>query len=543
MSTRRVARRGVRIGALLVALAGPAPGGPLAGQEPPRISVRVRQVAGATIYLDVGRLHGLETGDTLGVMRDSLAAPVGRLVVTAAADERSVLTFEGEPFPVARGEVLTLLLRRAGAEPPPAPLPTPLPPPPTPERRPPSTTPVSASPAGPSPAALRPRGSVTFGLSATRSSTRFGGAAPVSVPRTYATPSLRFDLTVPEAAAGFTLRLSTRLAYRYSSVDGSPPATSVRVYAAALERTFTAAPVRMALGRFHSPAETYSGFWDGLFVRLGGRGVGVGALVGFEPDRWNERPSTELPKATVFLDAAARGRSWSWSADVSAHTVRPADSLATRTFFGASQRLRAGSVVLAHDLQLDRDPNGGGARVSRLRLRSSLDLGGGVQIRAAASRRESFVMSRPDDPFGLRSDRLTVGGLVHSAGGFLSVDGGLTRDAFDQESVGATASFVRDRLPGLGAGGGASVSHWSGPYGSSLSVAPALHFAFDRARLRVGYRLHRSDYLDRILTTHGMDGSLDMPFLQDLHFSARGRMQWGSTLRSGTVDLSLRRVF
>jgi hypothetical protein len=512
-------------------------GTPASAQEPPRIEVRVRQIAGSTIYLDAGHLHGLETGDTVRVARDSLGATVGSLVVTASTDTRSVLAFAGPAFAVTRGARLILLLLREPSEQPASALT------PTVRPRPPPRYRLPRSTRTPPPTRTPAYGRFSMGLSTLRASTRFGGADAVTVDRTFATPSMRLDMTAPGAVEGFTFRLSTRVAYRYSSSSSLQPATATRVYAASLERQFVSFPARLILGRFHSPVESYSGFWDGAFVRVGGRGLGVAALVGFEPDRWNERPSSELPKATLVIDAIARGKGWRWSGDLSAHTVRPADTLSTRTYFGMTQRLSAGGVFLSHDLQIDRDPAGGGVRISRLRLRGSLDVGSGVQIRVGAFRRESFLISRLDDPFGPRSDRLTAGAMVRTSTGFLAVDGAVMRDADGRTSYGTTGSFSLDRVRWINGGVGASVSRWSGRSGTTFTAAPAVHFALAMGRVRVGYRFFRSDYLSRITTTHGAEASLDAPIGSGLRISARGRLQWGSTLRNQGLDLTLSRIF
>ena len=529
----------MRCAAVFLALAALAAAtGSLQGQERPSITVRVRPIAGSTVYFDVGTRNGLATGDTIHVTREDGAA-AGSMVVTASSDQRSVFTFAGGVFALTRGENLVLaLLRepderpapwsREGVRPPRTESLTPAPPP----------SPVQSAPTRP-----RAFGRYSFGMSSTRSTTRFGGADPIKVPRTFATPSLRFDLTAPQAVGGFTLRVSSRLAYRHSSTASMQPPVSARIYSAYLEKRLTSIPGRITLGRFNSPIESYSGYWDGMFIRLGGNGLGVGALVGFEPDRWNERPSLELPKATVFVDASTRGEGWRWSGDLSLHTVRPADSLATHDFLGATQRLNVGRLFLGHDIQLDRDPTGGGMRMSRLRLRSTLEVSDAVQLRATASRREGFWMTRPDDPFAAKSDRINVGALFMAGGGYVSFDGGSTRNSRGQTSSGVTASLSTNGLRWFSGGGNLSASRWSGDAGSWITVAPSARFQVGGRRVRVGYRLYHSDFLNRVTTTHGLEASLDTRLASGLRLSARSRIHWGKTLQSQGLDLTLTRVF
>lgn len=531
------------LGAALLALS--SDGG---AQEAPRATVRVRQLAGTSLYLDLGTRHGLATGDTVQVALDSLGAPVGSLVVTASTETRSVLTFAGEPFPITRGDHLTLVLLR---EPPEAPvdlraaaaqgtmiardtLNPQAPVVPTPHR--------TAAP--PPQRFVQPaHGRVALDMSTSRSVTTVGGTDPLEVARMFATPALRFDVTAPEAVGGFTLHTSARVAYRYNDGAFSESSTSARIYAASLERDFTTVPLRVVLGRFYSPVEQYSGVWDGAMVRVG-RGFGVGALVGFEPDRWNERPSTKLPKVTAFVDGRARGAGWRWQGNLSAHTVRPTDSVPTHTFLGATQRITLGPLFLSHDLQMDQDPVDSAWRMSRLRVRASLDLSSAVSVRAGFVRRESYIVGRFGSPFAPRNDRVEGGLAIRAGAGYLSADGSVSKDPAGARSWGATGAFGTGplALPG-GLGLSSSVSRWTGPYGNSVSAAPGVDLGLGEARLRFGYGFNSSDYLDRSVTSHGVDAFLDAPLGGGLRMSARGRMQWGGYLRSRGLDLTLYRIF
>lgn len=510
-------------------------------QEPPRITVRVRQVAGASFYLDVGTLHGLATGDTLLVHDEANDTPLGRAVVTASTERRSVFGFAGEPFAVARGDRLTLLLLREPTEEAPAPE--------TGERAAQAPRPAAQ---GPPPVPRQPtvpsrgraHGRVSLDLGGLRSVTRVGGADPVDVERSYATPALRVDVTAPGAVGGFTLRTAARVAYRYSGGSPIQPAASNRVYAASLERRFTSVPLHLILGRFHSPVETYSGYWDGALIRLGGGGFGAGALVGFEPDQWNEGVSTQRPKATAFVEGMARGPRWRWRGSVSAHTVRPADSLPAHTFVGATQRLTAGPLFLGHDLQADRHPLGGAWRVSGLQARAGLDLPGGAELRLGFSRRESYVLVRADDPFAPRRDRLDIGLAIRGGGGYLSADVDRSRDASGNETRGASLVFSAHSLPGLERVGlSGALSRWSGAHGTTLSGSPGLTVDLSDVSVRVGYRYGRSDYVGRVLTSQGLDAAVDAPLGSGMRVSARGRIQWGGLMRSQALDLTLSRIF
>lgn len=509
------------------------------GQEPPTATVRVRQVAGSTVYLDLGARHGLATGDTVEVSVEPGGPIVGHLIVTAATEVRSVLSGAGEGLPVVRGQVLVLHLVREPLEPPP-----PVDGPNTPSERPEAAE--SGSQARRQTGALSATrrsayGHVALDLQGSRTVTSFGGSDAEHVTRSFATPAFRLDLTAPQAVGGFTFRLSGRLAYRYSSTSAIDPPGSARVYAASIERTFSRVPLRFRLGRFHSPVESYSGFWDGLFLRVGGRAAGVGVLVGFEPDRWNEAPSTNRPKLSAFVDLDHRGHGWRWHADLSGHAVRPRDGFPDHTFMGLSQRISAGPFALTQDGQVDRDQDGTW-RLGRLRVQASLALTRRLQVDGGFLRREEFRFWRTEDLFAPRTDRLTAGFAFRWSGGGLRASVSTQAGAVETRSWGFGGSLDTGVLPGLGIGGSAAAATWSGPYGRTLTVSPGLAAAIEEATLRLAYRFYRADFLDRITTTHAAEGSLDVPLGPALRATVRGRMRWGN-LRADALQITLRRSF
>ncbi len=527
----------------------------------PRVAVRVRQIAGSTLYLDIGTRNGLLAGDTLTAYTDTTKAAVGRLRVTAATETRSALTFAGAPFAVTRGMDLVLQLRRTPEEAAPELLeavgrPAPAKPssragaagaaadtsargsPRTPRAE--TSAPASFSGA-PHVAA---HGRWTLELSALRSTTQLGGAQPTRVARTFATPALGMDITVPDAVGRLRLRADMRLSYRYSDRNIVQPATAARVYALALEGNL-GPRVRVSLGRFYSPVESYSGVWDGALVRVGSRrGFGVGAMAGFEPNLWDQRPSTKRPKATLFMDGRSRGDGWSWAGNLSVTGVRPRDGEPNHTFVGATERLSAGPLWIAHDLEVDRDPTNGRWRISRLRIQASADLWSGLALHSGVSRSEPWLYGLSGSPFGLRSEQADLGLSLRKGEAYASVDGSVSKDAVGDRSSGVTGTFSLGRLPGVpGLSAYGSVAQWTGRYGNMLSAAPSLRLSLDAANLRLGYRIERSDYLKRTILTHAIDASADIDLSSGVRLSGDVRVQIGGALSNQALALRLYKVF
>jgi hypothetical protein len=365
---------------------------------------------------------------------------------------------------------------------------------------------------------------------------------PVDVSRTFATPALRFDVRAPGAVAGFDLRMSSRTTYRYGTEPGFDHQWAPRVYQFALERQFDGA--RLTLGRFHSPGESFSGYWDGLSLRVGGSGLGVGALAGFQPDRWNQLPNSELPKATIFVDFDRQRGDTRWRGDVSAHMAWPTDGAPTHTFFGFGQRISSGPFRINQEVQVDRDPFAGGLRLSRLTSQASLRVARSVDLRAGVSRRETYLIwaVSPEDLFSSQRDRANVGVSVRGSRGSASLDVGLNRDVGDNVTRSVTGSLSLPRLFGsVGATG--SASWWDGDTGHAISFSPSLLWGMGRARVRAGYRFYTSDVLGRLRTTHAPDFSLDMPFASRVRASIRLRSRWGDGVRSEFFQINLSRVF
>ena len=556
----------MRLPALLAAalvLGGTAPASaqPYELTPGPRVEGRVRQIAGATVYLDLGTDHGLAVGDTVPLARALRARAVGHMVVTASSTVRSVLSFAGSSFPLSRGDVVAIGLLREPA----------VAPPPVRDGQEPSeatrstarSNPRAASTARPEDGAvadLRPspvgepgssqvtprapaHGRWGLDMAVSHAASTLGTAVdPVDVSRTFATPALRLDLRAPSAVAGFDLRLSSRTTYRYGTEPGFDHAWAPRVYQFALERRFEG--VQLALGRFHSPGESFSGYWDGVSLRLGGAGLGVGALAGFQPDRWNQLPNAELPKATLFLDFDRQSGGTRWRGDVSAHMAWPTDGAPTHTFFGFGQRVSTDRLRISQEVQVDRDPFAGGLRLSRLTGQASVRVSRSVDLRAGVSRRQTYLIwaVAPEDLFSSQRDRANLGVSLRGSRASASIDLGLNRDLSDQVTRSLTGFLSLPRLFGaVGATG--SASWWDGDSGHALSLSPSLLWGVGRARLRAGYRFYTSDVLGRLRTTHAPDFSLDMPFAARLRASIRFRGRWGDGVRSEFFQLNLTRIF
>lgn len=493
----------------------------LAAQEPPvRARALVERVAGSTVYLDLGADDGVLTGDTVRVASDSLAPPLGSLAIVRSTATRAVATFTAEPFPLTRGVAVFLesdAITRVALGTAPA------------ARQ--AVEGVQRDPARAASGARaversRVTGRVALDVDYVHSVARYGDAPDQTVARTYATPALRLTTTVSRPGAGLTLRLNGRVSYRYASVGSSAlDPTSARIYTASVEKDFENIPVELRAGRFYNPYETYSGYFDGVMARIGGRRGGVGVVAGFEPDRWNQSFSTDLPKVSVFADFAARGREAGYQMDVSAHRVEPRTGLFPHTFFGLSQRAHAGRLHLRQDLQVDRDPIAEGWELTRLRLNASVDVHDRVSLHAEVSRRQPYRMWDTVSVISYARDRAGVGLSVYGAGLSVGVDVAANRDLDEKLAYSYSGTVSLPRLGTFGATG--SASYWSGEGYRVLSLSPGLTAGVGPARLHADYRFYRSDYADREITTHTVSSGVSFGFAGGVRYDVQGSFQWG----------------
>jgi len=509
-------------------------GGSAVAQE--RTSVVIDYVSVEGVYVAVGTQQGLSTGDTLSIFADSvMAVPIGRLVFTSVTRRRSVARIVEPSLEVTMGDVLFLELGAPSPAPEPGLQAAPL---------------AAAETETPSdaPAALRvgnagPQmsGRLSLDVDARESRTSWAGDLPGETVRRFATPTARLSLQITDMPGGWTLRTNLRASYRYSELDVGLAPASVRAYEVAAIKSLESVPVEFRLGRFHNPYESYSAYWDGLLVRVGGvRGLGGGVAAGFEPNRFNEGFSSERPKLTGFVDFAARGRSWRYATDVSVHAVRPESIALDRTFAGWSQRLSAGPLTLSQRLRIDRSADTGSWSLLQLRLQAAVAIAGPLRLRSAYGRSRPGAFHESFDPTWPSREEISVGLGLYGPRASVSIDGGNTRWEGDSDGrslsghAGLTLQGVTAALSGR---------YWQRADMESFGASPSIAFMVGRARARIGYRFYETKTVSRTFASHGADLQLSAALSRSLRVTLRGRQQWGTNLAGTGISVGVWRTF
>ena len=334
-----------------------------------------------------------------------------------------------------------------------------------------------------------------------------------------------------------------RAAYRYGSDGVIDPTTSVRIYEFDAEKRFERVPLRVQVGRFFSPYEAFSGYWDGLLLRTGGEGFGVGGVVGLEPDRWNQSFSVDRPKASGFMDFRAAGSDGGVEGGFSVTHVRPADGRPNQLYVGSSGRAWIGGLGLSHTVQVDRHPDTNEWIISDLLVQARLPVSRALQLRGRWSRRSPHYFWL-DDPFSFRRDDVGGGVTIRWKGGSFLTDVALHQaDGDTTWSRSVTASVhLDDGLPmDLGARFGASA--WDAPFGRITTASMTLDRFVGRAWFTGGYRIYRSEGGWQELTTHHVDATASWQLPDRVRLTGLASTTVGGGLLQQRVQLGVSRSF
>ena len=510
-----------------------------AGQEARRVTATIDYVGVEGVYLAVGTDVGVQAGDTLHVYAsEGETESLGRVVVSAASRRRSVVSVVGSDLTLEAGGSVWLAVRRAGAA---------------------AALAVAApgvaagavataeGPAAAAPVEVRRRstaprvtGRISLDLDGRETRTSWEGDLFGTTTRRFATPTSALSLTVRELPGGFQVETSLRASYRYSDFTTIQPTTSVRLYSLSAVKRFDSFPLELRMGRFYNPYESYSAYWDGAMMRLGGRtGFGIGGAAGYEPVRANERFSNDLFKFTGFTDFAARGRGWRYDTDVSVHMVRPGqDTLSERTFAGWSQSLTVGRVSLNQRVRADQDTESGEWSLTQIRLRGGFRLAGPFRLNGGFNRIQPGVIRGLSPLLSPEREEVTGGIGAFGTNGSFSVDVGSTK--WNGETGLSLAAAFSRRI------GGAlfSVSgrRWSRSDMTSLSAAPGVSFDLGPVETRLGYQFYETESFTRLRSQSG-DIALTTRVGDKLSITLRGQQQWGSNFGGTRLGLRLWRSF
>lgn len=507
-----------RLGAALLGLLATAP--PAVAQDSARVVVAY--IAGANVYLAGGADAGIRAGDTLRARRLPDGAMVGALLVMASVAERSVVAFLGAPFPLTRGDTLAVAIAHAAPTAAAAVAVRPVVP--------------STGPPPPRPARIR-TGSVSLDVDVAHTRTTGLGADPQVNTYDFATPSLGLQYRDVGRPGALELRTSLRATQRSSSQDIVAPATLVQVYELTLSRRTVRSLV--SVGRFFSPYESFTGYWDGVLLHRGNERFGAGVLAGFEPDRGNSGFRTAEPKLGVVLHGRTAGRAVRYRTELAFDAAFPERAPRAHLLAGWGQGLQLGDLSLRNDLQLDREPVTGHWVATRLLSRVSARLGAAGSLYAGYTIRQPYLDRTLVSVIPFRRDQVSAGMTWWSGalGGAFDVSTSQQRGLSSQWAYSGSASY-RPRRPGA-FGGSLAATYWTESEASGTLVTPTLARRVGAADLSLGYQFYRSVLRGTATLSHGIDLGGRLPLAGRTQFSFRARQRFGGHLQSSGLYAGL----
>lgn len=493
----------------------------LAGQDSARVVVQY--VAGANVYLGGGTAQKIRTGDTLSARKVPSGDQVGGLVVVTSTEERSVVAFLGAPVSLTRGDTLSVTIVHATAAPA-------------------AVAQGVAAPVGMGVAA-RPKGvrtssgSLSLDLDLMRTKTTGVGSDPQVTDLTFTTPSVGLQYRTQGAPGSFEFRTSLRATQRSSSDGVVDPATLVQVYEAALIRR--GARSELQVGRFYSPYESFSGYWDGAMLHRGDDRFGVGVLAGFEPDRGNSGFRSTEPKLGAVVHGRTSRPGMRYRSEFAVNVFFPKDAPTTHVMTGWGQALQLHAFLVSNSLQIDRETLTGHWVVTRLLTRLSTRLGDAGTIYAGHALRQPYLDRTLPGVIPYRRDQLNGGFSYWSGTLGYSLD--VSRN--QQEGLSSQMAYsgsvsVRPRDP-KGFGYALSATHWSDPEVSGILLSPAVTRRVGAADLKLDYQYYRSVTNGTASLSHGLELGGRVPLGARAQFSFRARERFGDHLQSSGVYAGL----
>ncbi|MEP0548958.1 MAG: hypothetical protein ABJF88_18635 [Rhodothermales bacterium] len=509
-------------------------------QDEARIDVRVEHIAGENAYLDAGTERGIAADDTLDVWRGDVQ--LGRLRVVSATVTRAVVTFAGEPFPITRGQSLTVV--RTAVTTPAEPVLVGEPDAPAPADR----TSIFDQPTAPLPSSTRAEpirltGRLQVGTSALWSSTSPLVGDGAATTRSFATPFVGLRGRVTGLPGGLLVNLNGRASYRYRSDGNFDEPTDLRLYHASVEKRFSM--VQVEAGRFFNEHDRFSGYLDGARVHVGSAVAGVGITAGLEPDRADGIFASDLPKYTVYGHYRISPKPLRVEVSAVAGQVLPqTEGLTSRTFAGGTARASGNGFSLSADVLVDRDPADDALALSRFLVRGSWSVLPRLRLRARYYHRRPYILFETIQVLRDASDRLG-GGLSYTLGGrtfggtVLRADLSRSTRTGDEASLTYSGGVYVPRLPGLGVGLNATGSVWTRDGQQSLYALASVTRSLGRAYVSLGYQFQQTPLLTESLTTHGIEGTLQIPLMDNVSATVQVNGSFGETISNARLYTGL----
>jgi|GEM_PF-2241310 len=494
-----------------------------------RINALVEFIAGQNIYLNVGLSDGINETDSLMAYRDG--EQLGILLIVGVTESRTVTTFAGTPFPVTRGDALSIAIL-SGVQ---TDVPVVETPPDTTTTEPARQSVFEGGRTGvqlpPVEGGIRVTGRLSLSMDLNTANTK-GLRSLFERERIYRIPVVNLRASIEELPGNLRFNINTRFAHRNNqSRLGISPLNSFRTYQLNLEYATPDSPFEARLGRFFNPAETFSGYWDGLGLFYApDTGLGAGILGGFQPTRGNEQFTTDFPKYSVFGSYAFRNDDGStrYNANVSFHQVFPESPFSTHSFLGITHTLNAKQFRIRNLLQLDQDPFRDSWTISRFQVHGIIPINTTLSLRGRYILRRPYNILLTEDVFGYKRERLSGGFSVRAFTGTFSADVSANTSEITDRSFTYTGFASIPRLTFWDLGVSTMVHYWRRDDSADvIYIVPSISRPFGRMLAQLQYHYQESNYDVIGSTNHTLEGVLNFPIGNRIRSSVRLQSRWG----------------
>jgi hypothetical protein len=390
-----------------------------------------------------------------------------------------------------------------------------------------------------SPTGAHISGRIGIDYDAFQTMTRWGSDPDERSEVTYTTPTLRLHVAAADLPGGMRFSANMRGSY-FSSSGTAERRLSLQMYQAMLQTDFGGAPFRLQAGRFYNPYESHSGYWDGALLRVGGPGIGVGVVAGYEPTLANQAFSTEAPKTTLFFDVHKRGGRVRYDGDVSLHRHNHELLSNRREFAGVSQRLSFGRTYITQRLQVGRDSSGN-ADLWQLQVTGNIAVAGPLHINARYSRERSGLYFISAASAGNRIRR-TLGASLAGRVGYASIEvGDVDSGTGDPGRTVATSISLPRIVAGLGVS--LSANRWEESDFTSTFASSTLERDLGKVHARAGVRYYRTNYGSSLFEQRGGEVTLALPLPQRSEITLTAGTMRGDRGYNNHVLLSMWKSF
>jgi hypothetical protein len=504
-------------------------------------TARVEQIAGSTIYLNIGSDQGLNKGDTLFVYHDK--SYLGSLIVFSTASRLSSARFADQPFSITRGQVLQIkkmTIKR-----------TPVSESKSTEKN--TVTPTNTTKSKPvvtsSPRQeykIKPdiTGGVQFGSNLFLSSTHTAAVGTEIIKRTFITTYTGLQSRVRHLPGQFSLDMNMQWNYRYASQQTITPTNAFRIFQFQVNKKFGKSPVNLSVGRFYNYYEPFSGFWDGAMIRIGNESYGFGLISGFDPIRSNEGFSRDLPKSSFFTYYTLRHNRFYSESDLSVNGVFPQISGWNNHFYaGWHQQFRFKGTSLMSNIQVDQNPFNKHYIFSQINLRANINLDRYVTLYGIYNRRRPYRIWQISTPISYLRTQWSGGLSMQLGSNTIGSDVTLNQSDISKDSYTFSGYAYIPRTGFWGLGFNLTANYWTDNTFNNIYVAPGFTKKVGRGQMTMTYRFYRSQYFSRANATHSLSLQYNVSLLRNWYFNTQIQEQYGQLLNNQQVFIGITKNF